>query len=154
MIFIVFTTFRNNLPIMVSSPVNNNLWAFRVPINHILNGDANIGVYGDPNMANHRMRPGNWAVGWSIKTPIGATINVERVVQGIVEIGIWYPNGLGARYDLYFPEEFEIDDVAAYALDPEQDILYIILNNELYSVNLRDANANGYGEFLLHEFDL
>lgn len=136
---------------MVSSPVNNNLWAYRVPANqNANNGNVAIHLYGDANIMNHRMRPGNWRVGRSIKTITGATINVESVVYGRAKIGIWYPDGLGAEYDIYFPHGTEIDDVAAYALDHNQNILYIQLNGSIYSVNLDDVNANGgIGEFVL-----
>jgi hypothetical protein len=139
---------------MVSSPVNNNLWAYRVPANqNANNGNGAIRLYGDANIANHRMRPGNWPVGWSIKTITGATINVEDVVYGRAVIGIWYPDGLGARYDIYFPQGQEIDNITAYALDHVQNILYIKLDDIIYSVNLDDAHENGEvgvdGEFVV-----
>jgi hypothetical protein len=134
---------------MVSSPVNNNLWAFRVPADQVVNNPENIPLYGDANMANHRLRPDEWPIGWSIKTPTGATINVERVVYGIASIGIWYPNGLGAGYEISFPQGQEIDNVTAYALDHVQNILYIRLNGSIYFVNLDEANANGSGEFVM-----
>ena len=137
---------------MVSSPVNNNLWAYRVPANQNANNGA-IRLYGDANIANHRMHPGNWPVGWSIKTITGATINVEDVVYGRATIGIWYPDGLGARYDIYFPQGQEIDNITAYALDHVQNILYIKFDDIIYSVNLDDAHENGEygvdGEFVV-----
>jgi hypothetical protein len=133
---------------MVSSPVNNNLWTFRVPENQTVNNPDGIPLYGDANMAMHKMRPSVWPVGWSIKTPTGATINVENVVYGIASIGVWYPDGLGAEYDnIYFP--YNIDNVTAYALDHVQNILYIQLNGSIYSVNLDEANANGSGDFVM-----
>ena len=136
---------------MVSSPVNNNHWTYRVPANqNANNGNGAIRLYGDANIANHRMRPGNWRVGRSIKTITGATINVEDVMSGRAAIGIWYPDGLGSEYDIYFPQGTNIDDVTAYALDHDQNILYIQLNGSIYSVNLDDVNANGgIGEFVL-----
>lgn len=135
---------------MVSSPVNNNLWAHRVPANQVANNNdnANISVYGDPDVANHQMRPGHWAIGWSIKTPNGATINVEHVLYGIAKVGIWYPGGIGAEYDIFFPQGHDIDEVASYALDPDQNILYIRLAGAFYSVNLYDAHAAMSGEFV------
>lgn len=133
---------------MVSSPVNNNLWAYRVPANQAGNGA--IRLYGDASVMNHRMRPGNWPVGWSIKTITGATINVEAVVYGRAKIGIWYPDALGADYDISFPQGQEIDNITAYALDHDQNILYIQLNGSIYSVNLNDAHEHGdEGEFVL-----
>ena len=134
---------------MVSSPVNNNLWAHRVPANDN-NGNGAIRLYGDANIENHRMRPGNWPVGRSIKTITGATINVEQVVYGLAAVGIWYPDGLGAEYDIYFPQGQEIDNVTAYALDHDQNILYIQLDGSIYSVNLNDAHEHGNeGDFVV-----
>ena len=137
---------------MVSSPINNNLWAQHVPENQVANNDNVIAddtrVYGDPDVTNHRMRPGNWPVGRTIKTYNGATINVEAVACGMAIVGIWYPNGLGAEYDIFFPQGHNIDDVASYALDPEQNILYIRLAGTFYSVNLNDAHDAGSGEFV------
>jgi hypothetical protein len=133
---------------MVSSPVNNNHWSYRVPANQAGNGA--IRLYGDANIMNHQMHPGNWAVGWSIKTITGATINVRNVVYGRATVGIWYPDGLGAEYDIYFPQGQEIDNVTAYALDHDQNILYIQLNGSIYSVNLNDAHEHGdEGEFVV-----
>jgi hypothetical protein len=135
---------------MVSSPVNNNLWAYRVPANDNNGNDGAIRLYGDANIENHRMRPGNWPVGRSIKTITGATINVEQVVYGLAAVGIWYPDGLGAEYDIYFPQGQEIDNVTAYALDHDQNILYIQLDGSIYSVNLNDAHEHGNeGDFVV-----
>lgn len=149
--FIIFLL-HNNLPIMVSSPVNNNLWAYRVPENQVANNDnmiaADTRVYGDPDVTNHRMRPGNWSIGRTIKTYNGATINVEAVACGMAIVGIWYPNGLGAEYEIFFPQGHNIDDVASYAIDPEQNILYIDIGSAFYSVNLDDARYGDAVEFV------
>ncbi len=130
---------------MVSSPVKNSLWAFRVPTDQAVNNPENIPLYGDANMANHRLRTCNWPIGWSIRTITGTTINVERVVYGIASIVIWYPDGFGAEYDISFPLGQNIDNITAYAFDHVQNILYIRLNGCIYFVNLNEANANGLG---------
>lgn len=129
---------------MVSSPINNNLWAYRVPED---NPDG-IVLYGNPDKDEYNMPPGVWPLGHSIKTPTGAEIGVEKVVTGWAAVSIWYPNGLGNDYRIYFPQGQEIDNVIAYALDHDQNILYINLAGKTYLVNLNVANADGSREFV------
>lgn len=133
---------------MVSSPVDPAQWAYSVPANDAVNNPANIKLYGDSNLANHKTRPGNWKIGRSVKFPTGETLQLEKVVYGVLDVGLWYRNNLGSDYYLNFPHGREIDDITAYALDAAQNILYILLDGDIYSVNLNDANANGEGEFV------
>lgn len=136
---------------MVSSPDNNNNldWANKVHPNHVVNNHRGIPLcYGDTDVSHHPENPGvrvHRTVHWHKS---GASLLVGDPVYGLANLTICYPNGMRADYDIYFPRFQSIDLVAAYALDTVRNILYINLNNAIYSVNLDDAHHNGRGEFV------
>lgn len=129
---------------MVSSPVDNRLWTYRVPNEQIINAHNKpylTCVYGDANMANHQPPPGEFYISHSVKTRDGATINIGDMAFGYINVDIWYPDGLGAHYDVQFPRANNLNDIEAYALDIEHNKLYIRVDKRFYVASLVDDDG-------------
>lgn len=133
---------------MVSSFVDNNVWAYKVPHEQTTNNPDGIILYGNADRLNH-ITHHHGAIQHAIFTPDGNRVAIKPVEYGLAGVTVYYNDGTGSCYDVSFPNNIETDDIEAYAVNSETCFMYIIVNNTTYCVNLTDANFHGSAEFVM-----